>query len=146
MAIRRLSSIWGIVLSMSARLGTISGVFRCSSRRHRLLRIWITLTAISALSLIAASCAQMATASAAASAAQAATVESTQAYEALENAANAATEISGVTISTTNPSAPNMPGFTLIETPDSYILVKNGQMIVLRKNEIYGYTGSHENH
>ena len=74
-------------------------------------------------------------------AAQAATVASTEIYANLEETA---TQISGAYVpSTTSPSAPVVPGFTVIETSDSYILVRGDQIIVLKKSQMYGYNPPH---
>ena len=112
-----------------------------------MLRIWIILTALSACSLIAASCAQTNTAVAAGEAAeqaeQAATIASTEVYQSLQNTA---TQMSSAFNPASNPSAPVFPGFTVVETSDSYILVRNGQIIVIKKSSMYGYTGPPHDH
>jgi hypothetical protein len=104
------------------------------------------LTLVSACCLIAASCAATApveAVSAADAAEQAATVASTQVEAAVDAAA---TQISAAMASATGGtgknSLPTPPGATLIQTPDSYILIQNGQATVINKSQIYGYTGT----
>lgn len=102
-----------------------------------MLRLWIILTGVSVCALIAASCAQMETAEEGAQAAQAATIAST---EAVAGIGDAATQISGA-ISPTQSNFPTSPGTTVVETPDSYVLVKNGQVTIISKSSLYGYNG-----
>jgi PBP1b-binding outer membrane lipoprotein LpoB len=110
-----------------------------------LLRIWVILTAASALFLIAASCAQEQTAVEAYQAAQAATIASTEAYQDLQQTA---TQMSAAFVpSSTQPNpAPPIPGSTVVQSPDSFIIVQNGQVIIIKKSSIYGYNGPPQPH
>jgi hypothetical protein len=121
--------------------GENGGAFPIVPHGGPLLKVWLILTAVSAMTLIAASCAQTETAEKAVEAAQAATIASTEAYQDLQEAA---TQMSGAFApSTTQPSgAPPIPGSSVVETPDSYIIVQNGQVIIIKKSSVYGYTGA----
>ncbi|MGD1275848.1 MAG: hypothetical protein ABR964_01330 [Tepidisphaeraceae bacterium] len=104
-----------------------------------MLRVWLILTAAAACGLIAASCAEIGTAIATAKAAQAATIASTEAIEATTQVAGA---LQGQAAVTTLPSA---PGTTVIETPDYYIILKDGQRIIVLKSALRNYSGLDNN-
>jgi hypothetical protein len=98
------------------------------------------LTALSACSLIAASCAQTAPIIAADQGAQAATVAAT---EAVATVAQAATQIyNAISTPTGAIPVPVPAGTTVVETATSYLLIQNGQVTIIEKSAMYGYTGA----